>query len=263
MDEDRSAGVGDGVQQRQRFVGLLWRGEAVGGKADAGSARRNGLPGELGLAFAGEGLRGRRPPAELGWQSRSCFLPGGDGGEGVAGRERLEADGARERHEGPIDGQAASTLVGIVIPRIDIEGWAPPGARCASGRPASGPSEARYAALEREERPRARGADGRRRSASRGHCSALSIKLVGNRGLRAEVSLRARTIPRVAGIEPATFGYEPGVIADGWAQESRWNQRPATEPSCSPANASLHRSLNVTARSFDPPTTAAVSRSST
>jgi hypothetical protein len=122
VDEDRSGGVGDGVEQRQRCVGSLWRGDAVGGKANAGGASGNGLPGELGFALALQGLRGRRPSTELGWQSRSCFLPGGDGGEGIAGGERLKADGARKRHERPIDGQAASTLIGIVIPRIDIEG---------------------------------------------------------------------------------------------------------------------------------------------
>jgi predicted enzyme related to lactoylglutathione lyase len=125
VDEDRGGGVGDGVQQRQRCVGLLWRGEAVGGKADAGGASDNGLPGELGLAVALQGLRSRRPPAELGWQLRGCFLPGGDDGEGIAGREGLEADGARQRHQRPVDGQAASTLIGIVVPRIDIEGGLP------------------------------------------------------------------------------------------------------------------------------------------
>jgi hypothetical protein len=100
---------------------LLWCGEAVGREADTGSASGNGFPGELGLTVAGESFWGSRPPAELGWQSRSCFLPGGDDGEGVTCRKCLEADRARERHDGSVDDQPGGTLARIVIVRVDVE----------------------------------------------------------------------------------------------------------------------------------------------
>ena len=44
VDEDGGAGVGDGLEQRQRLLGVGGRGEPIGGEAHAGGAGGDGLP---------------------------------------------------------------------------------------------------------------------------------------------------------------------------------------------------------------------------
>ena len=100
------------------LVGLR---EPIGREDDAGGAGGNGLFGDVGLAAAGEGGGRGGPPAELGRQLRGCFLPGGDGGESVAERERLDADGAGEGDEGLVDGQAACPRLGLMVVWVDFK----------------------------------------------------------------------------------------------------------------------------------------------
>lgn len=121
MDEDRGAGVGCCAEERQRVFRLAGCPEPGCGKADAGGALGNGLGGELGLAVALQGSWSGRPPPKLVRQLRGCFLPGGDGGEGVASREGFEADGARECDERAVDDEVAGARVGVVVARVDVE----------------------------------------------------------------------------------------------------------------------------------------------
>ena len=122
MDEDGSARVGDGGEQRQRPASAAaGDGEPIGGQAEAGSAVGERLAHDARPPPRRRAPTAWPPTSRTGTEARRGLLPGGDHRQSVACGKALDAHRGRQRDECTVHIERVLTGLQVVVARIDCE----------------------------------------------------------------------------------------------------------------------------------------------